>query len=206
MLLQREIKTRDLPDINLMRFDGDFKQWLNSIQNFKHRVHNKISFSDSVRMDRLLSVLDGKAKRAVSAIGQDGFFYASALKLLKREFGNPLMVSYLKLKVVLELPLIEHDDQNSLRNYHQKLKTIVAWLKTMGYDGPLKSVKNVTKAVMRLTKYLRQKFYRDFKIINYNEREMNIEMFENWLGERIYDMNNPLVLMSKPRLKRNNKQ
>ena len=25
LLLQREIKTRDLPDINLMRFDGDFK-------------------------------------------------------------------------------------------------------------------------------------------------------------------------------------
>ena len=69
LLLQREIKTRDLPDINLMRFDGDFKQWLNSIQNFKHRVHNKISFSDSVRMDHLLSVLDGKAKRAVRAIG-----------------------------------------------------------------------------------------------------------------------------------------
>ena len=112
-------------------------------------MHNKISFSGSVRMDHLLSVLDGKAKRAVSAIGQDGFFYASALKLLKREFGNPLMVSYLKLKEVLELPPIQHDDQNSLRNYHQKLKTIVTWLKTMGYDGALKSVENVTKAVMR---------------------------------------------------------
>ena len=149
LLLQREFETRDLPAINLMRFDGDSKQWPNFIQNFKHRVHNKISFSDSVRMDRLLSVLDGEAKRAVSAIGQDRLFYASALKLLKREFGNPLMVSYLKLKEVLELPPIQHDDQNSLRNYHQKLKTIVTWLKTMGYDGALKSVENVTKAVMR---------------------------------------------------------
>ena len=34
-------------------------------------------------MDRLLSVLDGEAKKAVSAIGQDGMFYASALKLFK---------------------------------------------------------------------------------------------------------------------------
>ena len=51
-------------------------------------------------MDRLLSVLDGEAKRAVSAMGQDRLFYASALKLLKQEFGNPLMVSYLKLKEV----------------------------------------------------------------------------------------------------------
>ena len=154
LLLQREFETRDLPAINLMRFDGDSKQWPNFIQIFKHRVHNKISFSDSVRIYRLLSVLDGEAKRVVSAVGQDGIFYASALKFLKREFGNPLMVSYLKLKEVLELPQIQFDDQNSLRNYHQKLKTIVTWYKTMGYDGALKSVENVTKAIMRLPKYL----------------------------------------------------
>ena len=56
LLLQREFQTRDLPAINLMRFDGDSKQWANFIQNFKHRVHNKIGFNNSVRMDRLLSV------------------------------------------------------------------------------------------------------------------------------------------------------
>ena len=78
LLLQREFETRDLPAINLMRFDGDSKQWPNFDQNFKHRVHNKIGFSDSVRMDRLLSELDGEAKRAVSEIGQNGLFYASA--------------------------------------------------------------------------------------------------------------------------------
>ena len=68
LLLQIEFKTRYLPAINLMRFDGSSKQWPNLNQNLKHRVHNKISFSDSVRMDHLLSVLDGKAKRAVIAI------------------------------------------------------------------------------------------------------------------------------------------
>ena len=57
------------------------------------------------------------------------------------------MVSYLKLKDVLELPPIQHDKQNSLLNYHQKLKTTVTWLKTMGFDGDLKSVENVTTAV-----------------------------------------------------------
>ena len=61
---------------------------------------HKISFSDSVRMNRLLSVLDGEAKTAVSALGQDELFYASQLKLLKREFSNPLMVSYFKRKLV----------------------------------------------------------------------------------------------------------
>ena len=68
LLLQREFKTRDLPAINLMYFDGDSKQWPNFIQNFQHCVHSKISFSDSFHMDRLLSVLDHMAKRAMSAI------------------------------------------------------------------------------------------------------------------------------------------
>ena len=113
-----------------------------------------MSFSDSVRMNRLLSVSDGEAKRTVSAVWWDGFFWASVLKLLNREFANPLTVSYLTLKNVLELPSIQHDDQNSLRNYHQKLETTVIWLKTMGYDGALKSVENVIKAVMHLLNVL----------------------------------------------------
>ena len=48
---------------------------------------------------------------------------------------------------------------------------------------------------MCLPKYLRQKFYHNFKIITYNEREMNLEILKNWLGELIYDMNNPLALI-----------
>ena len=72
----------------------------------------------------------------------------------------------------------------------------------MGYDGALKSMENVSKAVMRLPKYLRQKFDCDFTIVNYNEREMNLEVFENWLGERIYDVNNPLALIVETEFKK----
>ena len=139
LILQRDFETRDMPAINLMRFGGVSKQWPNFIQNFKHRVHSKKSFSGSVCIDCLLSVLDSEAKRAVSAIGQGGLFNSSALKLLKREFGNPLMISYLKLKDVLERPPIQHENQNNLK----KLPT---WLKTMGYNGALQFLENVTKA------------------------------------------------------------
>ena len=72
----------------------------------------------------------------------------------------------------------------------------------MGYDGALKSVENITKVVIRLPKYLRKTFYRNFKIINYNEREMNLEIFENWLGERIHYMNNPLALIVETEIKK----
>ena len=50
------------------------------IQNFKFWVHDKRRFNDSIRMERLISVLDGEAKRVVISVGQSGIIYASALK------------------------------------------------------------------------------------------------------------------------------
>ena len=68
------------------------------------RVHNKVSFTNSMKMKHLLSVLKGEAKRSVEGIGANGIFYPTALKLLKREFGNPLVVCHLKMKELLEQP------------------------------------------------------------------------------------------------------
>ena len=88
-LLERDLESRNLPPMELLRFNGNPSHWPEFIQRFKERVHMKRTFSDSLRMERLLSVLDGDAKRVVSAIGRNGLFYAAALKALKREFGNP---------------------------------------------------------------------------------------------------------------------
>ena len=41
-----------------------------------------------MRMERLLSVLKGEAKKAAEGIGTKGIFYPTSLKLLKTEFGN----------------------------------------------------------------------------------------------------------------------
>ena len=47
----------------------------------------------------------------VTQNGQNGLFYAAALKTLEREFGNPYAVSFLKLKAVLDQSQIQADDQ-----------------------------------------------------------------------------------------------
>ena len=66
-------------------------------------------------MEHLLSVLEGDAKRVVSAVGRNGLFYATALKTLKREFGNPEAVFFLKLKAVLDQSQMQTDDQKGLK-------------------------------------------------------------------------------------------
>ena len=62
MLLQLKYKSKCLPVMELFRFDGDPRKWPDFIQNFKDRVLDKRSFTDDIRMERLLSVLDGEAK------------------------------------------------------------------------------------------------------------------------------------------------
>ena len=65
-----------------------------------------------------ISLLNGEAKRVVTSVGQSGIFYAIALKTLKYSFGNPIAVSYMKLKTILDLPQLPPNDYNGLCAYH----------------------------------------------------------------------------------------
>ena len=120
-------------------------------------------------------MLDGDAKRAVAAVGHSGLFYAIALKLLKQDFVNSLVASYKKIKAVLDKPQIQPNDKTSLRRYHQGLRLTVIWLKSMRYNSTIQSVENVTKAVMRLRRFMKSKFYQDFKDSTYDSNNLNLE-------------------------------
>ena len=87
-------------------------------------------------MTKLVSFLDGDAKKAIQSIGLSGLLYASALKTLKRVFGNPLLVATLRMKRLSNKPQINERDRNALREFHQQLKMNNTWLMTMGYDTP----------------------------------------------------------------------
>ena len=182
-----------MPATELHRFNGDPSNWPDFIENFKRRVHSKSTFSDDMRMERLISVLDGEAKRTVQAIGQNGIFYASAMKALKRDFGNPIVVSHAKLKAIFDQPQITNNNKISLRSYQQQLKSIVTWLKTMGYITALKSIDNVIKAVKHLPNHLRNSFYKDFRTLSSGPTKINLETFMQWLDEKPTEYFNPIA-------------
>ena len=194
-----ELESKTLLPIELTRFDGDHWKWPDFIQNFENRVHEKQSFTDDIRMERLISVLDGDAKRAVAAEGHNELFYASALKLLKQDSGNPLVVSYKKVKRVPDQPQIQPNDKTSLQRYHQSLRSTVIRLKSMGYHSAIQSVENLTKAVMRLPRFMRSEFYLDFKDSTYDSNDLNLEYFEKWLANRLTEMFNPIAAIIETR-------
>ena len=150
---------RHLPAIELIRFDGSPARWPEFIDSFHQNIHSKVTFTDNIRM-RLISLLDGDAKKAVQSIGSNGLFYASALKSLKSNFGNPLLVATFRMKTLFDKPHINGRDRIALREYHQQLKMNNIWLISMGYETPLLSSDNLTKALMRLPLSLQQDFFK----------------------------------------------
>ena len=206
-ILRWEYESRNLPTIDLHRFDGTSSKWPKFIENFKTRVHMKLSFDDNTRMERHLSVLDGEAEISIQSIGSNGIFYATALKTLKRDFGNPVVVSQLKLKAVLDMPQIPTNDRTSLRRYHQQLSSTIIWLTSMGYSSAINSTENLAKAVARLPNFLRNQFYRTSKDKIFTEGGMSLVDLEKWLDSKLKEQFNPiacLIAEQETKLKKDN--
>ena len=93
--LQESAEARHLPHIELVPFNGEASKWPEFIENFRTRVHSKSTFNNNTRMERLLSVLRGEARENIETLGTSGLFYATALKSLKRDYGNPILVCHM---------------------------------------------------------------------------------------------------------------
>ena len=62
----------------------------------------------------------------------------------------------------------------------------------MGDTSAINSIENTTKAITRLPRYLRSKFYRDFKDAKLNNQSLNLTKFEIWLGNKVSELFNPI--------------
>ena len=193
-IIRHEFESRTLPTIELTKFDGDPSKWPEFINNFKSRVHLKYTFTDEIRMERLLSTLEGDAKSAVESIGVNGLFYAIALKTLKRDFGNPALVSHLKLNRLLDEPQIKRNDRIALRKYQQQLKSTVTWLQSINFTSYLSSTEVITKAVMRLPNDLRQSYLKS-SMHNKFEGDLSLVDFERWFSNRMLQYFNPIATL-----------
>ena len=164
LALKQEYQCCQLPPIELGWFRGNPTEWPKFISNFRNRIHKKVSFNDSMRLERLLSALEGEAKKSVESVGCEGIFYATELKSLKRDFGDPLVVSHLKIKTIFDQPQIKPNDKIGLRKHHQQVKITNTWLLSMGYENLILYYENLSKAVTRLPNYLQTQFSNPLEI------------------------------------------
>ena len=167
--------------MELKRFDGNPELWPEFIENFYSRVHRMAPFDNNLKMDRLLSVLNGDTKRSIQSIGSSRTFYATALKALKRDYGNPIIASHLRIKSLFEFPPIKI----ALRNFHQKLKITITWLKSKGNEVPIKSNENLAKALLCLPYNMRNEFYKVTCNLDTLDGDVDLVFLEKWLEKRL---------------------
>ena len=108
--------------MSLYRSNGDATHWPEFIECFYTRVHRESSFDDNIRMTYLLSGFDSEAEKAIEAVETCVLFYASALKTLKKEFWNTLLVAHLHLKSVFNEPQIKSNNDQLYGNFTKTLK------------------------------------------------------------------------------------
>ena len=68
-VVHQQLEARNLPPIELLTFDGNPGCWPEFIENFRIMIHCKSTFNDTIRLERLLNLLRGDAKRSVNSIG-----------------------------------------------------------------------------------------------------------------------------------------
>ena len=115
------------------------------------------------------------------------------LKSLKSNFGDPLLVGTFRMKTLFDKPHINGRDRIALREYHQQLKMNNTWLISMGYETPLLSSDNLTKALMRLPFNLQQDFFKETRDSNSIDGSINLIVFEKWLDKKLKTPLNPLA-------------
>ena len=58
----------------------------------------------------------------------------------------------------------------------------------MGDTSAINSIENTMKAIIRLLRYLRSKFYRDFKDAKLNNQSLKLTKFEIWLRNKFAEL------------------
>lgn len=91
--LLRAQEHQRLPPLELFKFTGKPIEWPKFIERVLEQIHNKTTLTDSDRMSYQFQNLSGDAKKAVESLGVTGHSYPTALKTLKRQFGNPSSVA-----------------------------------------------------------------------------------------------------------------
>ncbi|XP_028395735.1 uncharacterized protein LOC114519763 [Dendronephthya gigantea] len=80
--------SRDIPNVTLTKFSGNPLDYADFIDRFKIHIHDKPHLTDDMRMIQLKMHVSGDAERAISGLSSKGVMYATALKMIKEQFGQ----------------------------------------------------------------------------------------------------------------------
>ncbi|CAB4040970.1 WDFY family member 4, partial [Paramuricea clavata] len=150
--------SKDIPSIVLIKYDGNPLTYVEFIERFKLHIHDRPHLSDDLRMVQLKMHLIGNAERAISGLGSQGTMYATALKTLKEQFGQPSVIARAYINKLVEKRKLQGDDRQALQEFSFDVVNYVATLKQINHLADVNATDNLRKIVKRLPDHLIDKW------------------------------------------------
>ena len=139
-LMIQTIKLQSAPKVEIETFKGDPLEYDYFMENFKDVVENLVE-NPKQRLVRLLKYTEGDAKELIKhCVHEDAdSCYEEALRLLEKEYGNPLRLSCAYLERLKNWPPIKTNEIGALKCLYRFLLRCVAFKKkgNIDLDSPL---------------------------------------------------------------------
>ena len=107
-----------LPKLVLDKFSGDPLEWPEWSRQFLATV-DQAGVADSVKLNYLKTLVNGKAKAAVDGMGYSGAMYQVAWQTLEHDFGRPELIVNAQLRTLHSHSFIKPHDSLEIINSHK---------------------------------------------------------------------------------------
>ena len=125
-----------LPELKLIRFNGDLAKWRTFWDTFESTIHCRSDLSDIEKFSYLLSLLESPASEAVAGLALTAVNYMEAVSTLKKRYGNKQLIIGRHMDVLMNLESVgSPHDTRKLRRLYDSVETQVRGLRALGVDA-----------------------------------------------------------------------
>ena len=178
-------------------FDGNPAQYLRFRSNFGDQVENKISLSDSEKMNYLLAYTSGRARRIIENYQGLPNGCQIALQVLKQRFGqNAMIVEALKASV-LRGPRLREGDSEALLTLSDKIENCCHAMEELN-SSEFDCTTNLKQIYDRLPDYLQAKWRKSVRMFRDKTggREPTLKDFSYFISTESLAENDPVYRRS----------
>ena len=188
------INAIQIPEVELMTFDGDPLKYWGFIRMFDNSVE-KDTVNSSSKLSLLLQYTSGRARAVIRCcdLMNPDMGYRRARELLQEQFGNSFIITETWIDQVTNGPQIKPNERQKLQDFADELRSCMETLQSMGSSAEINVQSSLVKIIARLPFFMQNKWKQEVrKIRKVQCRNPNISDISKFVLEGAEIANDPV--------------
>ena len=188
------INAIQIPEVELMTFDGDPLKYWGFIRMFDNSVE-KDTVNSSSKLSLLLQYTSGRARAVIRCcdLMNPDMGYRRARELLQERFGNSFIITETWIDQVTNGPQIKPNERQTLQDFADELRSCMETLQAMGSSAEINVQSSLVKIIARLPFFMQNKWKQEVrKIRKVQCRNPNISDISKFVLEGAEIANDPV--------------